>query len=208
MEPDKKISEKKVIDLLEPIEPFVSNLKTLEERWNWFLGIGVTLMVLGLLAIVGAQVASVLTILFVGIMLIAGSITKFIAAFWAGKWGGFWLSLLVGVLYGVTGFICITRPLEALSAITLLMSALFLISGLSKSLSSLYLRFENWGWVFFSGLISLLLGVLILAGWPASSLWVIGTFLGVDLLMSGWVWIALATESRRIAKERGHIDAP
>lgn len=211
MQTEKKTTDKKVIvDIVgapgDPsIEPFVSVLNSLEDRWNWFLGIGVALMLLGILAITGAQVASILTIFFIGIMLIAGSITKFIAAFWAKAWSGFWLSLLVGVLYGVTGFLCVGKPLQALGAVTLIMSALFLVSGASKVISSLYLRFESWGWVFFSGLISLLLGVLLLAEWPESSLWVVGTFLGVDLLISGWVWIALAAESRRVAKERGEL---
>lgn len=203
MQSDKKIPERNTLELLEPIEPFVSSLKTLEERWNWFLGIGVTLMVLGILAVAAAPFAGIFTIIALGILLIAGSITKIIAAFWAKKWSGFWLSLLIGVLYGVMGLICLLKKGEALAALTLIMGALFLVGGFTKMIASLYLRFESWGWVFFSGLVSLLLGVLVLAGWPESSLWLVGTFVGVDLIFSGWVWIALACETRRIAKEQG-----
>ena len=208
MQQDKKVPDRvpdrKVInDLISPKEPFVSALSSFEERWNWFLGIGVTSLILGIIAIIGAQFTSLATIIFLGIILVAGAITKFIAAFWARQWSGFWLSLIMAALYLVIGFLCLMKPIGALVALTLIISALFLISGISKIVSSLFLRFENWGWVFFSGLVSLLLGILVLAEWPESSLWVIGTFVGVDLVIAGWVWIAFACEARRLAKETG-----
>lgn len=205
MQSDKKVPDRKTVEVLGPTEPFVSNLTSYEDRWNWFLGIGVTLVILGILAIVGAQIASIVSILFLGIFLLAGAITKFIAAFWARQWSGFWLSLLIAVLYIVASFICLTKPLRTLEALTIIMSVLFLVGGISKIISSLYLRFESWGWVFLSGIVSFLLGAFILAEWPEISLWLVGTFLGVDLLISGWVWIALACESRRIAKEQGKL---
>jgi uncharacterized membrane protein HdeD (DUF308 family) len=63
-------------------------------------------------------------------------------------------------------------------------------------LSSVLIRFEQWGWVFFNGLITFLLGVMIYSDWPLSGLWVIGMFIGIDLILTGWSWIVLSLAAR------------
>ena len=60
-------------------------------------------------------------------------------------------------------------------------------------------RIHGWGWQVLSGLVALLLGLFITAGWPASSIWVIGTFIGIDLIFGGWSFIMIALAARRLA---------
>ena len=58
------------------------------------------------------------------------------------------------------------------------------------------MRFEQWGWALFSGLIKFTLGLLIWLGWPETGLWVFGLFIGIDLLMYGWFWVLLSLTAR------------
>ena len=83
-------------------------------------------------------------------------------------------------------------PGITLAALTLLIAAFFLSSGLFKIIGALVSRFKGWGWYFLSGLISLALGILILVHWPSSSLWVIGLFIGIDLIFVGWSLVMIS----------------
>jgi uncharacterized membrane protein HdeD (DUF308 family) len=74
----------------------------------------------------------------------------------------------------------------------LLIGAFFLVAGIVRILSAMFLRFERWGLYFLNGFVSLILGILIFAGWPASGLWVIGLFVGIDIFLAGISWIFLA----------------
>jgi uncharacterized membrane protein HdeD (DUF308 family) len=66
---------------------------------------------------------------------------------------------------------------------------------------SLLERFEGWGWVLLNGVISLILGVGIWRQWPVSGFWVIGLFLGIEMVLSGWSWIMLGLAARSIQKQ-------
>ncbi len=119
-------------------------------------------------------------------------------AFWAGRWGGFLVNLLVGLLYIVTAFFIIDAPLEGAVALTLLLALMFFVSGLFRMVAALVLRYPMWGWSLASGIISVLLGVMIYRQWPASGLWVIGMFVGIELIFNGWTWIMLSLGLRAL----------
>jgi uncharacterized membrane protein HdeD (DUF308 family) len=70
------------------------------------------------------------------------------------------------------------------------------VGGLLRVIFSLVVQFPAWPWVLLNGVVDLVLGVLILSGWPESSLWVIGLFVGIDLLFHGWSWMILALTVR------------
>ncbi len=161
--------------------------------WGWFLAIGLLLIALGALAIGYANWATEFTVVLLGFFMTAAGILQVISGSYAIKWTGFSSSLLLGLFYIVAGCLCIFKPLESSLAISLLIAALLLIGGAFRLFSALSYRFDNWGWVVFNGLVAILLGILILAEWPASALWVIGLFVGIDLLLMGcyWVWLSL-----------------
>ncbi len=72
------------------------------------------------------------------------------------------------------------------------MAMFFLIGGLFQLIGSLTVHVPGWGWQAVDGIITLVLGVLVLSQWPVSGLWVIGLFIGIDLIFYGGAWIALA----------------
>jgi uncharacterized membrane protein HdeD (DUF308 family) len=183
-----------------PLSPFFSAIKTVHDHWQWFLFSGIALIILGIFAVGAATLTSFVTIFFLGALLLIGGITKLIYAFWARKWTGFFLTLLVGILYVVTGFLCLTKPVAALAALTLVIGSLFVVTGIFKIVASVVARFEQWGWILFSGIVSLILGIIVLTEWPLASLWVIGLFVGIDLIVYGWTWVLLALGARRIRR--------
>jgi uncharacterized membrane protein HdeD (DUF308 family) len=87
-----------------------------------------------------------------------------------------------------------------LEVVTLLMASFFLVGGIFKVVASASYRFAAWGWPLFSGLIDVALGVMILADWPQSSFWVLGMFLGINLVFRGINWIGLGLALRSLAK--------
>jgi uncharacterized membrane protein HdeD (DUF308 family) len=90
----------------------------------------------------------------------------------------------------------VARPLISAEALTVVMAVFFLIGGLFQLIGSFAVALAGWGWAAADGIIMLVLGGLILAQWPASGLWVIGLFVGIDLIFYGLAWIALAAGLR------------
>lgn len=186
----------------EPTYPhFPTGFHTLKKNWGWILTLGILLVLLGTIGIAAAAYTTFITIFFLGGLMLAGGIVKLIYSFWAKNWSGFFLSLLVGILYVVAGVLLLGKPVQSAAALTLLMGWLFVVSGVFKIIAPLARHFEQWGWVVFSGIISLILGILILAEWPAASLWVIGLFVGIDLIIYGWMSIFLSIAAKNY-KER------
>ena len=132
-----------------------------------------------------------LTVYLIGIFLLCAGVVQSIHAFWVRRWQGFLLSFLTGVFLVVAGLYILVNPVISVAALTLLLAVYFVSSGIIKSVFSLMHRFANWGWMFVSGLLSIFLGILIWSQWPASSLFIFGLFLGIDLVVLGASWTAM-----------------
>lgn len=128
---------------------------------------------------------------------LASGISEIVNSFWAGRWSGMLMHLLIGILYVVVGFLIIDQPAEAAINITLVIAVFLIISGIFRMVFAVSERFTGWGWVLLNGAVTLMMGMLIYKQWPASGLWVIGLFIGIDLIFNGWSWIMLAITVRR-----------
>jgi uncharacterized membrane protein HdeD (DUF308 family) len=166
--------------------------KDIIQYWGWFLAFGIALVVLGVLAVGRAVTATIVSILFFGWLLLLASGIEVAQAIVVGHWAGFFHHLVAAILFGVTGFLIVTRPLLGAEVATMLMAVFFLIGGLFQVISSAWVALPGWGWQLADGIITFILGVLVLAQWPVSGLWVIGLFIGIDLIFYGGAWIALA----------------
>jgi uncharacterized membrane protein HdeD (DUF308 family) len=167
-----------------------------QKNWGWFFALGLLLIFLGLAVISSAFVATLFSIILLGIFLMAAGVVQIVQSFLARKWSGFFLSLFLGLLYIIAGFFCVARPEITVLTLTLWIAAFCFLVGLFRMLSSVILRFDEWGWVFLNGLITFLLGAMIYANWPISGLWVIGVFVGVDMIFSGLSWIILSLTAK------------
>ena len=150
------------------------------------------LLLIGILAIVRSVTATVASMYFFGWLLVLASIFEFVTAFMVGNWAGFFLHLQNAILFGIVGVLMLTRPVISAESLTLVMSVFFLIAGLYQLIASLWAHLPGWGWGATSGIITTVMGILVLVGWPAAGFWVIGLFVGIALVFSGWAWIVLA----------------
>lgn len=175
-----------------------SDLAPLHAKWGWIVALGVVYVVTGLVALGSVVVATVATVLVVGIMMLVAGIAEVIGAFQVKTWGKFLLWLLLGVLYIVAGLATFQNPLLAAVVLTLLLGAALTVSGVMRIFLGFSMRQGMpWIWVVLSGVITLLLGLIVLAHWPVSSVYILGLFLGIDLIMAGAGWIAVGVGLKR-----------
>ena len=178
---------------------FRHELEALRKEWWVFLLLGIALVVCGTIAIGTSFIASIVTVVMFGLLLVTAGVAQLIGTFWAGKWSGFLASMLVGLLYIVIGAMIIDAPVNATVELTLLLAAMLIFVGIFRIVAALTIRFHQWGWLLLNGVISLLLGIMIYRQWPSSGLWVIGTFVGIELIFNGWTWIMLGIGLRAAA---------
>ncbi len=179
-------------------ESVSSELDALKQEWMWFLSLGVGLIVIGALATGAAFMTTLVSVAVFGVLLLIGGIAQTVSAFWAPRWRGSLVHLLTGILYLVVGYIIVDHPMETAVALTLLIACFFVVTGLFRIVVALMDRFHNWGWTLLSGCVSVLLGILILKQWPDSGTWVIGLFLGLEMIFNGLAWIMMADALRRM----------
>ena len=175
-----------------------SETAPLRAKWGWIVALGVVYMLAGLVALGSVVMATVASVLVVGVMMIIAGVAEVISAFQIKSWGKFLLWVLLGALYIIAGFVTFENPLLAAALLTLILGASLVASGIMRIFLAFSMKRESpWIWVLLSGVITLLLGLLILARWPVSSLYILGVFLGIDLVMAGAAWIGLGFGLRR-----------
>ncbi len=164
----------------------------LAQNWGWFLAFGIGVAVLGLAGVARSFAATVASMLFFGWLLVVASSIEIAQAVMVGHWVGFFQHVLAAILFGVAGLLMIVRPRPSAEVMTLFMAAFFLVGGLFQIVVAVALALPGWGWQIADGVITLALGLLVMAEWPASALWAIGLFLGIDLIFFGFAWTVIA----------------
>lgn len=189
----------------DPAALHLVGLDEVRKRWGWFLGLGILLIVLGVIALGSSVVMTLATMVFVGWLMIGGGLLQAFHAFTCKAWSGFFIDLLTGILYAVVGFMIVANPDATAIALTLLISMFLIFGGIFRIVVAVAVRFQNWVWLLLHGVVNLLLGIAIWRQWPLSGLWVIGLFVGIDMLFNGWslVMLALAAKNRPPAVAKG-----
>jgi uncharacterized membrane protein HdeD (DUF308 family) len=175
-------------------------LNALRGNWYWFVILGIVLIVFGTIALGSVVLASLATAVVIGVLLLMGGVAETIGSFWSRGWSGFFFHLLSGVLAIVVGVLFLRSPIGELLALTLLLATLLMVGGIFKIVAALSYKFAAWGWTLMSGIIDLILGVLIWQEWPASALWVIGLFVGINMIFRGVNWIGLGLALRSMPR--------
>lgn len=171
------------------------------KNWRKFLLLGVALVILGALAISASMFTTFLSIVLLGvIMLGCGVLIAFDTfSFWRKKGSGFLLHLLMAAFYIILGIMFIENPVMGSITLTLLLGIFYVMIGIFRLAFAPTLRTPQWGWAWLNGIITLLLGIMIITSWPASGLFVIGLFIGIDLLFCGWAYIMTAMAGRKLS---------
>jgi uncharacterized membrane protein HdeD (DUF308 family) len=180
------------------LKPHLPDIQEIAQHWKWFLGLGIVSIILGTFALGSSVLVTLASVVLFGwILLLMGGI-EVGHAFWQRQWGGFFLHLVNGILSIVVGFLLATSPGASAVVLTLLLAMFFMAAGLFRICTALMMRFPSWGWRLLNGVVTLILGILIWNQWPLSGMWVIGLFVGIDLIFSGWSSVMLALAARRL----------
>ena len=176
-----------------------SELEPLRAKSGWIIALGVIYVIVGFVALGSVVMATAASVLVVGIMMVIAGVAEVINAFQIKTWGKFLLWLILGALYILAGFVTFENPLLAALILTLMLGAALVASGIMRIVLAFGMKEGTpWIWVVLSGAVTLLLGLMILTRWPVSSLYILGLFLGIDLVIAGasWIGIGVGLKSR------------
>ena len=167
---------------------------------TWSTIWGVLLILFGILAVGSPFLAAVAVSVFIAWLIILAGVVHLILAFHVHRSGSMIWKLLVGVAYIFFGVYLLMHPVLGVASFTLVLASLFLIEGILDIVLFFQMRsIQGSGWVLGDGIITLLLGLLIYLQWPSSSMWAIGTLVGVSMIISGVTRVMLSLAVRKVA---------
>jgi uncharacterized membrane protein HdeD (DUF308 family) len=160
---------------------------------------GAVLSLLGIFAVLAPMFTGIAVTFLVGMLLMAAGIFEILFAFKAEALGKGIMRFLFGGLGVVAGIVIFVTPTESLGVLTFVLAAFFIIGGVIDIILALKVRSEEgWGWMLFSGIVSIVLGGLIIGQWPVSGIWAIGLYVGIRMVMHGWMLMALGRTGQEI----------
>jgi len=169
-------------------------------HWKTLLIEGIVLLILGAIAIVVPEIATLAVAILLGWLLLISGVVGLISTLRMRSAPGFVWSLISAILGIVVGGILIGWPAGAVLSLTILMIIFFVIEGVVSILFALDHRRQlsgRWGLMLFSGIVDLVLAAIILANFPQSAAWVIGLLLGINLVFGGAALISMALAARK-----------
>ncbi len=173
--------------------------------WAMPFVLGLLMAVLGVFAIASAPATGFLSIIVLGALLVVGGVIEVIHALTHREQGNRLLYLLGGILSAAVGVLLIARTGIGLAALTLMLAGYFVVNGLFHAIASIVDRYPRWGWDFVLGLVSILLGFIVFSQWPVSSLWLVGTLVGIELLFRGSALMGTAIALRQLFRKEAHV---
>lgn len=167
-------------------------------NWSWLLGLGILFVIFGFLGLSSVIGVTIISIVFIGFMFLAGGVLQFIDVFKSKKWKVAVWHGLIALMYFFGGCFIIWDPLLASTVITALIGWTLVIIGLVRLVMAIALH-GTAGWIFtlIASLAAIVLGGIILMQWPLSSLWVIGLFISIELLLNGLSYMIMALSMRK-----------
>ena len=165
---------------------------------GWSLALGILLVIAGVAALIFPLLAAVTAALYIGwFALIAGVIAIWVAISTRSEPNFGW-RLAVGVLYIVLGVLLVGNPVAGAASLALLVGALMTVSGIVEIMLAIRRRpHSGWGWLLANGILSILLAILIVIGWPVGSLVLIGYLVGFQIITCGIARIGLAMAAKK-----------
>lgn len=172
----------------------------LKKKWGWLLALGVLLILLGTVGLWMSFAMTLATVIMFGALLMVGGVFQLLNAFQIKSWKSVLWHVLIALLYIAAGIVIFTDPVFASLSLTIALAWILIAVGLLRILMALQLRpASGWVWPLVSGVISILLGAMILAQWPTSGLWVIGLFVAIEMIVNGWSSVFIALAARKAA---------
>ena len=170
----------------------------MKRHWGWLLALGVLFILLGSIGLGMTVGLTLMSMLFFGVLLCIGGVFQLVDSAKSKQWRGVVCHALIGILYLIAGVLVMYDPFLASTLLTGLLGGMLIFIGVTRLLMGFSLRHtKEWGYLFLAGILSIGLGLLILMQWPWSGLWVIGLFIAIELMMSGWMYVFIAVAMRQ-----------
>ena len=182
---------------------FRAGLAEIDRHWGWYFALGVFLIILGAIASGMTVVTTLFSVMALGWVLVIAGAAMIGLSFVTGKWSGFLLSLAAGALSVTAGFTMLSSPLSGAVAVTIMVGAILVSSGIYRAVASIVMQFPYWGAALISGIVSFGLGAMLLSNWRTASLWFIGLYVGIDLIVHGFSWVFFSLRAHSLARELG-----
>lgn len=174
--------------------------KELQEHWKSIMVEGVLFITLGVIALVLPVAFSIAVEMVVGWLFLIGGGIQLYRSIQSNQAPGFWMMVVSAILAMLLGVLMIFHPLKGLVVITVIIGIYFIAEGIVKSIFALQIqRFASWGWVLLSGVCSIIIGVIVFAGWPSTAMWFVGTLMGVYLIINGVAFMIMANQAHKEA---------
>lgn len=169
-----------------------------------FLFFGIALAVLGAIGIAFAILFTIGSVVFFGALMVAAGIAELIHAFKVRRPEYTVVNVVSGLLYAITGALMLTNPMAGALSLTLVVSTFLVAAGVVRcAYAFMHRRQPYWGWFLLGGIIDVALGAIILTYWPSTGLWVIGLFVGIEMLVHGVAWMGLSAIFRDVENTFG-----
>jgi len=173
----------------------------LSRHWGWLLAVGILSVILGTIGLGMTWRLTLASVVYFGVLLIVIGVAQLLQTFKSAGWKGTFLQILIGLLYLAAGIMVVSRPLLASLTLTWALGFALIVVGVMRIVVGMQHRgTSGWAGAVVAGIITLLLGLLILARWPSDALWVIGLFLAIELIVNGYTQILVALAARRVRR--------
>ncbi|ESY68928.1 MULTISPECIES: DUF308 domain-containing protein [Mesorhizobium] len=174
-----------------------ASIKTLRRNWGWFVVLGIGLLIGGIIAGLNLYVATLVSVFYIAATMLAGGVMQIVHAFTTHGWRNRIVYLLAGLLYAAAGAIAVLNPLLSAVSVSLVVGILLIATGAVRIVTGIQAsRHHGWGWMVASGLVTVIVGGVVVAAWPAISLSLLGAILTFDLLFQGGGFIAFGLSMR------------
>jgi uncharacterized membrane protein HdeD (DUF308 family) len=172
---------------------------------GWSIALSVLMIVAGVLAIIAPPVSGIAVTILVGWLLVFRGAIHIVYAWHTRQWGGLMWEILLGIIYIVAGGYLLLHPMAGLASLTVVLAAYLFVESVLEFILSFQLRpLPGSGWLLVVGIITLILAIMIWQTWPASTMWVIGTLVGISMIFSGVARLMISLAARHVTK---HLSA-
>ncbi len=172
-------------------------IEHLRSRWPWFTAFGALSLLFGFASLALVSAATIASVYLIAIFVIIIGGLDISLALHAHRWTSALLVGSVGLLYIVAGSFALANPETSAVGLTLLLGLALLATGALRLFIATKLPEAPRWQVGAAGALTAVLGLLIVLGWPQNSPYVLGVFLGVDMMMYGAGQLGFALFLRR-----------
>ena len=177
-------------------------LGTIKRHAGVGMAVGIFIAIAGILALIAPLAAGLSIAIAVGVLLVVSGLSRMFLAFRMGSLGPGLLMFVIGAMAVLFGGYMLARPGIALATIKLVLAAYFIVNGGFEIIWAFRLRpIKGWGWTLFSGIVSLVLGIMIWRQFPVSGVWAVGTLAGIHMIFGGSSVASVCRAARSAAKD-------